>query len=364
MLGGWLDQCPPRRTGRRGHRARSARSARTSPAARCCCSSRWRTRTTSSQAPTCAAGTRRTARTLDRRWSGVATFVDGRAFPLFGLLFGYGSRRSSAVTRRSAASPMRRMLWRRGAGASSWSASCDAMLLYVGDILAAYGVLLLVGAWVVWWRDGWLLLVGAMFFLLTALPSPDSSSISTDAPDASMLPPDLVAASPTGSSCSRASCCSGRSGSPARSWSGSGPDVVGCSSGPREHRRLLGRVAAVGVTVSFLGAQPVALMLAGVTAVPGADVLSSSDRCTTRPVCSAAFGYAAAFALLALRLGDRARPGGGGCRRHRPALDDLLPGAAPRVGGRLHAVPPRPRRTRSPSPRPPCSRPRPGWAPS
>ena len=211
--------------------------------------------------------------TLDRCvvWL-LATFVDGRAFPLFGLLFGYGVaqivRRHEALGRW----PVRRMLWRRGL-CLVVVGFLHAMLLYVGDILAAYGVLLLVGAWVVWWRDRWLLLWATMFFLLNALPSPDSSSVSTEGPHVSMLPPDLVTAlaervvvqpyimllGPIGFAC---------------------PFLVGLWAGrrrvlerPAEHRRLLGRVAAVGVTVSFLGAQPVALMLAGVTAVPGPDVL-------------------------------------------------------------------------------------------
>ena len=47
----------------------------------------------------------------------LATFVDGRAFPMFGLLFGYGVaqivRRHEALGRW----PVRRMLWRRSARA-------------------------------------------------------------------------------------------------------------------------------------------------------------------------------------------------------------------------------------------------------
>ena len=237
----------------------------------------------------------------------LATFVDGRAFPMFGLLFGYGVaqivRRHEALGRW----PVRRMLWRR--------ALClivvgflHAMLLYVGDILAAYGVLLLLGSWVVWWRDRWLLLWAALFFLLTALPSLDSGSISTDPPHVSMLPSDLGAMfaerivvqpfimllGPIGFAC---------------------PFLVGLWAGrrrvlerPAEHRRLLGWVAAVGVTVSVLGAQPVALMLAGVTDVPGPDVLELIGPLHDAVGVLGGFGYAAAFALLALRLDDRRGP--------------------------------------------------------
>ncbi len=66
------------------------------------------------------------------------------------------------------------------------------MLLYVGDILAAYGVLLFLGAWVVRWRSRWLIALAVFFFLLGALPSDDALSISTAPPDASLLPPDPV----------------------------------------------------------------------------------------------------------------------------------------------------------------------------
>ena len=184
-----------------------------------------------------AAATRRTARpwTACVIWL-LATFVDGRAFPMFGLLFGYGVaqivRRHEALGRW----PVRRMLWRR--------ALClvvvgflHAMLLYVGDILAAYGVLLLVGAWVVWWRDRWLLVWAALLFVL------DRAAVRGLGVDQHRPAARLDAAagpaarcSRNGSSCSRSSCCSARSGSPARSWSGSGPGVAGSSSGRSEHR--------------------------------------------------------------------------------------------------------------------------------
>ncbi|MBB5785715.1 DUF418 domain-containing protein [Jiangella mangrovi] len=122
----------------------------------------------------------------------IATFVDGRAFPMFGLLFGYGVaqlvRRNEALGPRGA----RRLLWRRALVLVAVG-FLHAILLYVGDILAAYGVLLLLGAWTVRWRNRWLITLAAAFFALGMLPSGDSMSVSTEPPDASMLPPDLVA---------------------------------------------------------------------------------------------------------------------------------------------------------------------------
>ncbi|MFX4609030.1 hypothetical protein ABTB40_20925, partial [Acinetobacter baumannii] len=66
------------------------------------------------------------------------------------------------------------------------------LLFYVGDILAMYGVLLLVGAFAVRWSDRWLLVVAGLLFALNALPAANSSSVSTDPPDVAMLPPDLA----------------------------------------------------------------------------------------------------------------------------------------------------------------------------
>lgn len=121
----------------------------------------------------------------------TSTFVDGRAFPMFGVLFGYGVARIAQRQEASGRRAVRRLLWRRSL-VLVLVGFLHALLLYVGDILAAYGVLLFVGAWLVRWRDRWVVLTALLFFLLGALPSPDSSTISRDQPDVSMLPPDLL----------------------------------------------------------------------------------------------------------------------------------------------------------------------------
>ena len=86
---------------------------------------------------------------------------------------------------------MRLLLWRRSL-VLVVVGFLHCVLLYAGDILAAYGVLLFFGAWAVRWKDRWLLIVAAFFFLLGSLPGGGSSTISTDPPDISMLPPDLL----------------------------------------------------------------------------------------------------------------------------------------------------------------------------
>ena len=96
----------------------------------------------------------------------IATFVDGRAFPMFGLLFGYGvaqivrRQTEAGATRRS----VRMLLWRRSLVLVVLG-FLHAMLLYVGDILAAYGVLLFIGVWALRWKDRTLLIVAAVFLL-------------------------------------------------------------------------------------------------------------------------------------------------------------------------------------------------------
>lgn len=234
-------------------------------------------------------------------WS-IATFVDGRAFPMFGLLFGYGVahvvRRNEASGRRS----VRRLLWRRSAVLIVVGV-IDGLLFYAGDILAMYGILLLVGAWAVFWRDGWLLAVAGIFFVMTSLPSP--GAFSTDGPDGSLLPVDLVSMladrgaavlfvaflGPLGFAC---------------------PFLVGLWAGrrrllerPELHRALLAATAIVGIGAAALGAQPVALPLAGIGAVPSAEDLAVLGALHSATGVIGGFGYAALIALLAARIGHR-----------------------------------------------------------
>jgi len=187
----------------------------------------------------------------------IATFVDGRAFPMFGLLFGYGV--AHIVGRQTGSAwATRLLLWRRSLVLVVLGVA-DAMLFYVGDSLAAYGVLLFLGVWAIRWQDRWLLGVAALFFVLGALPSADSMSVSTDRPDAAMLPPELLTTT-----------------------------------------------AVVGIGAAVLGAQPVALMLAGVLERPPDDVLQLIGPLHDATGVLGGIGYAALIALLSVRLAPRA----------------------------------------------------------
>jgi uncharacterized membrane protein YeiB len=234
----------------------------------------------------------------------ISTFVDGRAFPMFGLLFGYGV--AQLVRRNEALGPRgtRHLLWRR-ALVLIVVGFLHAMLLYIGDILAAYGMLLLLGAWTVRWRTRWLVALAAAFFALGLLPSGDSMSVSTEPPDPSMLPADLAGMvadrievqpfimllGPIGFAC---------------------PFLIGLVAGrarvlerPERYRRLLTVTAVVGIAVAVVGAQPVALMLAGVTDVPSAGTLELIGPLHDSAGVLGGFGYAALITLIAARFGRR-----------------------------------------------------------
>ena len=229
----------------------------------------------------------------------LATFVDGRAFPMFALLFGYGVARIAA-RRSGSAKATRRLLWRRAAVLIAVG-FVDGLLFYVGDILALYGVLLLVGAWAVRWRDRWLLGIAAAFFLLTSLPNQDSMSIAADPPDASMLPVDLLTQLQDRLVVWPFIALLGPIGFAA-------PFLVGLWAGrrrileqPERHRVLLLVVAVVGIGAAVLGAQPVSLMLAGVID-PSSDALSYLGPLHDSSGVLGGFGYAALVALLSVRI--------------------------------------------------------------
>ncbi|MBS2939901.1 DUF418 domain-containing protein [Nocardioides sp. J2M5] len=244
---------------------------------------------------------------LDRAvaWA-TTTFVDGRAFPMFGLLFGYGV--AQIVRRQGDAPPraVRRLLWRRAMVLVAVG-FVHAVLLFVGDILAAYGVLLLLGAWAVRWRDGWLLAVAAVFWVISGMPDDGALSDVTGGPDATtMLPTDLATALVDRAFASAFIASLGPIGFAC-------PFLVGLWIG---RRRLLERpadgatdrrarglvlVGLAGVAIAVAGAQPLALLHLG-GPLPGDAALRDLAALHDASGVFGGFGYAALLAALALRL--------------------------------------------------------------
>ncbi|OZE84136.1 hypothetical protein CH305_06125 [Rhodococcus sp. 15-649-2-2] len=232
----------------------------------------------------------------------LTTFVDGRAFPMFGLLFGYGVaqivRRQGDSSRRA----VRRLLWRR-AVVLILVGFLHATLLYAGDILTAYGVLLLFGAWMVHWRGGWLLAVAAAMLALITMPSGDSLATSLMGPDETALPRSWAdLGSRSGVSLYVAAL---------GPFGFLGPFAAGLWAGrrrilerPENHLRLLRTVATVGIGVAVVGAQPVAAIHLGLVSIPNSETLSLIGPWHDASGVAGGIGYAALLALIAHRVSD------------------------------------------------------------
>ncbi|TCO35472.1 putative membrane protein YeiB [Kribbella steppae] len=236
----------------------------------------------------------------------IATFVDGRSFPMFGVLFGYGV--AQIVRRQREAGkewrPIRKLLRRRSLVLVVLG-FLHAMLLYVGDILAAYGVLLFLGVWALRWKDRWLFIVAAFMLVLSSLPSGDSLSTATDPVDPSMLPQNLLDQYADRIVVQPFIALLGPIGFIA-------PFLIGLWAGrrrvlehPAEHRTLLWSTAIIGITVAVVGALPVSLVVGGVIGRPSDHTLSIIGPLHDSSGVLGGFGYAALIVLIGMRLSDR-----------------------------------------------------------
>lgn len=236
----------------------------------------------------------------------IATMVDGRAFPMFGLLFGYGV--AQIVRRQRDAGmrwwPIRKLLWRRSLVLVVLG-FLHGMLLYVGDILAAYGVLLFLGVWALRWKDHILVIVALMALVLTAMPSDASLATSTAGVDAAALPQNLVEQFSERIVVLPFIALLGPIGFVF-------PFLIGLWAGrrrilerPAEHLTLLRWTAVTGLTVGVLGALPASLITAGVNDRPSDRMLSLFGPLHDTSGVLAGCGYAALTVLIALCLGDR-----------------------------------------------------------
>jgi uncharacterized membrane protein YeiB len=250
---------------------------------------------------------------LDHGVSFVSTLVvENRAFPMFGILFGYGlvmlvesGRRKGLSERESRAILRRRSLWLLVFG------TVHTVLAYTAEILAAYGVAGLTIGLLVFkphFKLGKILAILAPIYLATSLVAMSILAADTG----SLVHPGYATA---------------------EDWI---LRLVGIVVGPlantvmfpmfvfvvigiwaarkrllerpADHVPLLKRLAVVGVSVSLAGALPLALAGIGVIEVGdvGYGVLNTLQELTG---VFAGIGYVALWGLLSLRLAAKPGPG-------------------------------------------------------
>lgn len=257
--------------------------------------------------------------------------VDGRGYPLFALLFGFGiatlaARRATtgAVTggpgpaaRTTAGTagtppddPVLATVRRRGAALLAVGAA-HAVLLWHGDIVAAYGLLavLLAGLLVRGSTTALVTTAAGTIALTVLLYAPVALTDSAQTASPSLVEPGVLAAA------------SDRFGewlfgnlllSAVGSAGAAALGVLLARSGrlaaPGRHRRFLTRLAVAGIAAGVLGGLPLALVAAGVWAPPvGVALLLGPLHALTGYAAGA--GYAAVAGLVADRWARRGGPG-------------------------------------------------------
>jgi uncharacterized protein len=236
--------------------------------------------------------------------------VDGRAYPLFGLLFGYGvtqlaHRQSDLV---SALQLVRRRGW--------WLALIGflhAALLFAGDIVAAYGLLaVLLAGPLVRGRDRTLLRIGVPGLFAAAVLGAGMGL--APRPEIHALLPSMATTSPLDAARYRIAEFLGV-GLATNMTMVFGAVALGAWAGrrrlldePAAHRKTLSWLAFGGLGLAVLGGLPLALVVAGYWTDPGllAVLLTGSLHAVTG--YAGGIGYTALFGLLAVRIATH-RPG-------------------------------------------------------
>jgi uncharacterized protein len=250
------------------------------------------------------------ATTADRVVAAVQlTLVDGRAYPLFGVLFGYGIGQLAARGAAAGSAGVdvtstvrRRGLWLVAIGAA------HAALLWSGDIVAAYGLVAAAFAG--------LLVAGTAVSLATTatvgtVVGTFLGAVSGFSPPGATAPlPSVAATAPLPALVMRLA-----------EWGGgvmissvlsvAGAVALGAWAArhrvlddPARHRDLLVRVGVGGLAAAVLGGLPLALAGAGLWG-PGTGALLLVGALHTLGGYAGGLGYAAVFGLLVAGRGHR-----------------------------------------------------------
>lgn len=240
----------------------------------------------------------------------MSLFAENRGYPMFAALFGYGLTR--IYLRRTAEGRdwpwVRRLLRRRG----RWLVAIGLLhtvLLFLGDIIAVYGLLALLFTAMLRLSDrrllahafGWMAAGTLVYSLSNTLYF---GALAAEGAEASQVP-----ATPLADLAVRVV-----------GWPVFAPLLVAISvfpfligvwaarrrllEEPERHRSFLGRVAAVGIPAAVLGGIPYALV--AVQVWDASPVAATAAFWLDMLVGYAGgFGYAALIALVAVRIGER-----------------------------------------------------------
>ncbi|MFV0252427.1 MAG: DUF418 domain-containing protein [Beutenbergiaceae bacterium] len=240
--------------------------------------------------------------------------IDGRSYPLFAFLFGYGiwqlySRQAGAGTQQREA---KRLLQRRHVWMIAFGA-VHALLLWYGDIVGAYGLIGLLVVWLFLDRADrtlriWCLVLGGLL-ALAALSSLIGAIALTLTPElqvpATELPEPNAAGSYLASVGMRMSMWFIATVFQPIQMSVPLAVLLGILAArhrllddPGSHRKLLTRIALLGIAVGWLGGAVSAAQFAGWTPL-GADVAWGITYGHHLTGVAGGIGYAAAFGLAA-----------------------------------------------------------------
>jgi uncharacterized membrane protein YeiB len=237
------------------------------------------------------------------------TLVDGRAYPMFGLLFGYGvvqlARRRAAV---GLPAPAVVSVVRRRGGWLLLIGVVHAVLLFPGDIVGAYGLLgILLAGLLVRGSDSALIAIGVVGITVSTLFGAAVAFIGTAK---TLVLPSTAVADPVAALVARAAGYLG-GGLLAATLTVTGAAALGAWGArrgllddPQRHRGLLVRLAAVGIGAAVLGGLPLALVGGGLW-TPSVGVVALLGCLHAAAGYAGGVGYAALFGLLALRVGRR-----------------------------------------------------------
>jgi uncharacterized protein len=229
----------------------------------------------------------------------LTLFVDSRGYPMFAALFGYGMVQ---ILRRQTADggweQARGVLRRRG-GWLVLFGFAHVLLLFPGDILASYGLLALCLVGALRWRDARLLTVACVAGAVGALVY--GAVLTVPMPDPAGAPADpLFSAAIRGATFPVLTLLN--------AVMAAGPVLVGVWAArrnlldePERHRRLLSRIAGVGIAVAVVGALPQVLVTTGQWQ-PAGGLLLAAGALHTATGYAGGLGYAALIGVVAARL--------------------------------------------------------------